>query len=84
MAYFFVFIADDSKQSVTVWVKYLSASERSYLALLEKYYGLLSPELLLARCQSLKIQDFVCCCFFGNSAGLFYIPLISHSNSYAY
>ena len=30
---FFVFSADDSKKSVTVWVKYLSTSERSCLAL---------------------------------------------------
>ena len=30
-----VFSADDSKNSVTVWANYLSASERSYLALSE-------------------------------------------------
>ena len=35
MAHFFVFSADNSKISVTVWAKYVSASERSYLALLE-------------------------------------------------
>ena len=33
MAHFFVFSADESKTSVTDWEKYLSASERSYLAL---------------------------------------------------
>ena len=32
---FFVFSADASKKSVTVWRKYLPASERSYLALSE-------------------------------------------------
>ena len=31
----FVFSADDSKVSVTVWAKYLGASERSYLVLSE-------------------------------------------------
>ena len=30
----FVFSADDSKKPVTVWAKYLSASERSHLAFL--------------------------------------------------
>ena len=32
MTHFFVFSADESKKSVTVWVGYLIASERSYLA----------------------------------------------------
>ena len=32
MTHFFVFSADESKKSVTVWVEYLIASERSYLA----------------------------------------------------
>ena len=32
---FFVFSADTSQNSVTVWTKYLLASERSYLALSE-------------------------------------------------
>ena len=35
IAHFLVFFADASKKSVAVWRKYLSASERSYLALLE-------------------------------------------------
>ena len=35
MAHFFVFSADDTKKPTTVWAKYLSASERSHLALLE-------------------------------------------------
>ena len=34
VAHFFVFSADDSKKPVTVWAKYLSASERSHLAFL--------------------------------------------------
>ena len=33
MAHFFVFSADDNKNSVIVWEKHLSASERSCLAL---------------------------------------------------
>ena len=33
---FFVFSADDSKKSVTVLAKYVSASKKSYLALLQK------------------------------------------------
>ena len=32
---FFVFSANDSKRSITVWTKYLRAFERSYLPLLE-------------------------------------------------
>ena len=32
---FLVFSIDDSKMALTVWVKYLGASERSYLALSE-------------------------------------------------
>ena len=35
MAHTFVFSANDSKIPVTVWAEYLSASERSYLVLLE-------------------------------------------------
>ena len=35
IAHFFVFSADASKKSVTVWTKYLRTSERSYLALSE-------------------------------------------------
>ena len=35
MAHFFVFSADGSKKPVTVWAKYLSAPERSYLVLSE-------------------------------------------------
>ena len=35
LAHFFVVFADDSKKAALVWEKYLSASERSYLALLE-------------------------------------------------
>ena len=35
MAHFFLFSADASKKSVTVWKKYLRVSERSYLALSE-------------------------------------------------
>ena len=35
LAHFFVFFADGSKKAVLVWEKYLSASERSYLAVLE-------------------------------------------------
>ena len=35
IAPFLIFFADASKKSVTVWRKYLSASERSYLALSE-------------------------------------------------
>ena len=31
----FLFSADDSKEKVTVWTKYLSISERSYLSPLE-------------------------------------------------
>ena len=40
MAQFFVISADGSKSPFTVWTKYLSASERSYLAILENamYY----------------------------------------------
>ena len=34
VAHFFVFSADGSKKPVTVWAKYLSASERSHLAFL--------------------------------------------------
>ena len=34
MAHIF-FSVDDTKKSFTVWVKYFSASERSYLAFLE-------------------------------------------------
>ena len=33
----FVFSADDSKKLVTVWVKYIDASEISYLGLLENH-----------------------------------------------
>ena len=36
----FVFLADDSNKSVTVWAIHLSASERSYLALSENATGL--------------------------------------------
>ena len=41
---FFVFSADDSKKSVTVWEKYLGVTERSYLALSESavHYWVLS------------------------------------------
>ena len=35
VAHFFLLSAEDSKKPVTIWVKHLSASERSYLALLE-------------------------------------------------
>ena len=35
MSHFFVFSTADSKKSVTVWAKSLSASERSYFALSE-------------------------------------------------
>ena len=45
----------------TLWAKYLSASERSYLALLENALlenRLMGSELPLPRCQPLKIQDF--------------------------
>ena len=35
VAHFFVFSADASKKSVTVWAKHLRASERPYLALSE-------------------------------------------------
>ena len=35
IAPFLIFFADASKKSVTVWRKYLSASERSYLVLSE-------------------------------------------------
>ena len=35
MAHFFVFSAHDSEKPVTVWARYLSASKRSHLALLE-------------------------------------------------
>ena len=35
MDLFFVFSADDSKKSVTVWAKYLSALEKSYCVLSE-------------------------------------------------
>ena len=35
LAYLFVFSADGSKKSVTIWAKYLTGFERSYLALLE-------------------------------------------------
>ena len=35
MAHLFIYFADDSKKSVTVWANYLSAFERSYLALLK-------------------------------------------------
>ena len=48
---FFVFSVDDSKYPVTVWAKYLSASERSHLILLEN-----------AVVQPLKIQDFGILC----------------------
>ena len=51
----------DSTKSVTLWAKYLSASERSYLALLENALlenRLMGSELPLPRCQPLKIQDF--------------------------
>ena len=34
-AHFFVFSANNSKKPVIVWPKYLSASKRSHLALLE-------------------------------------------------
>ena len=34
---FFIFSADDNERSVTVWGKYLGASERSCLALSESY-----------------------------------------------
>ena len=33
----FVFSVDDSKVSLTVWAKYLGASERYYLVLSENY-----------------------------------------------
>ena len=51
-----MFSADDSKKSITIWAKYLSTSQRSYLAF-RKYYVLLGFELPLARYQSLKMQD---------------------------
>ena len=51
---FFVFSADYSPKSVTVWGKQLSSSERSYLALFENADELLSSELPLAKCQPLK------------------------------
>ena len=50
-----MFSANASKKSVTVWIKYLRASERSYLALSE---NVLDSELPLATYQPLKIQIF--------------------------
>ena len=50
---FFVFSVDGSKKAVTIWAKYLSATEWSCLTVLENAvdyrYGLLGSELPLAR-----------------------------------
>ena len=60
IAHFFSVIS--SQKLVSIWARYLSATKRSHLALLENVmdhcYGLLVSELPLARCQPLKIQDF--------------------------
>ena len=46
-------LSNDIKKLVRVWTKYLSASERLMFSFC---YGLLDPELPLARCGTLKIQ----------------------------
>ena len=54
----FLCSADDTKELVAVWAKYLSKSEGSILlSSFKKCCGLLGSELPLARCQPLKIQD---------------------------
>ena len=59
MAHFLYFLLmtsnfSNSLDKIFKWI----ASERSYLALLEKCYGLLGSLLSLARCQPIKVQDF--------------------------
>ena len=71
---FFVFSADASKKSVTVWTKYLRVSERSYLAFSEN--GLLDSELPLLRYQPLKIQSFIS--FLLTQQFFLFVPSIFH------
>ena len=56
MAHFLYFLLI-KVNPVTVWTKYLSASERSHLALFKNFYNLLGSKLLLSRGKPLKIQD---------------------------
>ena len=57
------------KKSVIVWAKYLNASERSYLAVLENAMDYWSG-LPLARCQPLKIQGFGIFCWLSSIFGI--------------
>ena len=56
MAHFFVFSADDSKKNSFSLGKLFKCSWGILLSSLRKCYGLWDSELLLARCQPLKIQ----------------------------
>ena len=61
-AHFFVSSADDSKKSVKVWGKYLSASERSYLPLLDNAmdFWVLSYHKKDANLYKYRISIFFC------------------------
>ena len=55
---YFLLNTEKNRPSLVKCVRYLNASERSDLALLQKYYGLWGSVVPLANCQHLKLKDF--------------------------
>ena len=73
---FFVFCADDCEKSVTVWRKYLLASEKSYLALSE---NAMDCWILSYHSKMSTLEDTEFCYFIAESAVfLVFLPSISH------
>ena len=74
---FFFFSADGSKKSVTVWAKYWSASERSYLVLLDnlwpiEFWATISKISIF---KNTRIWDFF---LIDSAVFLIFLLLISH------
>ena len=78
LAHFFVFTADGNKNPVTVWAKYLSASKRTHLTLLE---STMDQWVLSYHLQDDNPSEYKILVFFTDSA-VFLIFLLSVSHEW--